>query len=148
VRLALFFELALLEPSTPTFLRGAIAPLLVVCFGPNLRYFDGTTISINCNERQIARVGVPPNAGEEILGLDAHADFHRRPAHEVHTRLHDNEVAEVNGFSKVDTIDRGGDDARTTMPKCGDGSTLVHHRENDSAKHMPHVVRVLGHHEL
>jgi len=148
VGLSFFFELALFEPSTATLLRRRITTLLVVCFGPDVRYFDGTTISINCNERQITRVGVSPDAGQEILGLDTHTDLHGSLAYKVDARFHDNEVTEVNRLPEIDAVDRDGDDPRATMPKGRDSGALVHHRENDAAKHMAHVVGVFRHHEL
>ena len=71
---------------------------------------------------------MPSATGKQILRVYADADFHRRAAREVDTRLHDDEIAKVDGFTKVDPVDGRGHDAVSAVPKRRDGGTLVHNR--------------------
>jgi len=72
----LFFRLALLETAPPAFLRGGEAAGFVFGFGCELRNLERAAVSIDGDEREITRIGVATPAGHELLGLDAHADFH------------------------------------------------------------------------
>src|SRR4051794_136098 len=105
------FPLALLEPPRSPLLRRLEATLLVWRFGDEARYLDRATITIHGDEGQIARVRMAASAGEQLLGLDAHSDLHRRSADVIHTRLHDDQVAEVDGLAEIHAVDRCRDDA-------------------------------------
>src|SRR6266850_1592917 len=52
-------------------------------------------------DSEVARVGVSPQSGEQILRLDPHSDLHRCPAHEVDTRLHDDEIADMDRLAEI-----------------------------------------------
>src|SRR6185437_5624985 len=71
-----FFGVALLEPTTPT-LEGRCKPAaLDVRLGNHVGHFNRPSVSIDRDERDVARVRVPPYARYHVLRLDPHTDFH------------------------------------------------------------------------
>ena len=48
---------------------------------------------------------------EQLLSLHAYSHFHGRAADVIDARLHHDEVTEVNRLTKIDSIDRRGDNA-------------------------------------
>src|SRR5688572_15820614 len=100
------------------------APLLIG-FGDERRHLDWPAGIVDRDEGEVARVRVAPVAADEILGLDPDADLHRRASNEVHARLHDHELAEVDRLAKVDPIDGDGDTVAPRMPDRGDRRRAV-----------------------
>ena len=107
----LFLALAFLEPPRSALLRRLEAAPLIWRFGNQPWHLDRPAGSVDRDKRQIARIRVTTATGEQLLGFDANANFHRRAADIVHTRFHDNEIAEVDWLAEVDAVDRCRNDA-------------------------------------
>ena len=106
----LFFCLSLLESPPPALLRRGVPAQLVFGFRHRTRDFDGTTVSVDGNERQIARVGVPASPVSRSSASTRTPTSIETSAHVVDARLHDDQVAEMNRLAKVDAVDRRRDD--------------------------------------
>src|SRR5947209_8418880 len=86
------FGLALGESCAAARFSGQVATLLVFGLWRQPGDLDGTTISVDGNEGEIAGVRVAMPARHQILGFDANTNLHRRAADVVHARLHDDEI--------------------------------------------------------
>src|SRR5207249_5765691 len=93
----LILGLAFLEPAATTFLGRLEAANFLRRLRSDLRHLDGPALAVDRHEGEIARIRVPAAPGEQLLCFHADADLHARAAHVVHTRLHDDEVAQVDG---------------------------------------------------
>ena len=123
--------------------RAALADLHAL-FGSGRRM----PLPIDCDVSEIARIRMTPNSGQQMLGLDANADFHRCPSDEIHAALHDHELANTNRLAKINAIDGDGHAAHARVTNRGHRGRSVHHREDYSAKNVVQIVRVLRHHQL
>src|SRR5688572_3583205 len=83
---------ALLEPPPPPLPRRLVTTLLIRRLWDQLRHRHGTAIPIDGDEGEIAGVRVATQTADHVLGLDADADLHRRPADEVDAGLHHDEI--------------------------------------------------------
>jgi hypothetical protein len=73
---SLFLGLSFFDPPPTALLGRGVAAQFVFGFGDQVGDFDGTTVPINRNERQIARVCVSTLARRQVFRLDADAHFH------------------------------------------------------------------------
>lgn len=89
-----------------------------------------------------------PYPGEKVFSLDPDTHFHRSPPDKVYTRLHDDEVANVNGLPEIDAVNRHRNACLPGVTNCGDCSGRIHHSEYDTAEHVPKIIGVLRHHDL
>jgi hypothetical protein len=137
-----------LESAATALLRGLESPHLILALRYETRNFDWTSVSVDGNEREIARVGVTAKTRLKILGFDSHSDFHRRAPDEIHAALHYHKVAEMDWLAEIDSIDRRGYADGSRMPNGADGGGRIHHREYDAAEHETEVVGVLRQHHL
>ena len=138
-----FFESAL-----ATRLRCLEAAELIFRLVNEPRDFDWLSVPVDRNERQVARIRMPATPCLEILGFDSDADLHRSASDVIHAALHDDEIAEVNRLTKIDSVDGCGDAGTPRVPDRADCGRGVHHCENDAPEHQAEIVRVLGQHQL
>jgi hypothetical protein len=111
------FALPFFQPPSAALLCCMVPAFLIGSFRTQLRDLDGFAVLINSDEREIARVGVPPLARHELFGFHANADFHRGAPHEVDARLHDDEIAKMYRLAEIDAIDGRGDHGRAAVSK-------------------------------
>src|SRR3954471_14282388 len=83
------FRDALLESPLPSLLGGLVAAHLFARLRPQRGNWHRSTVPIDGDEGEVARIRVAADAGDEILRLHAHADFHRGPSHVVNAGFHD-----------------------------------------------------------
>src|SRR5215203_4745089 len=134
----------LFKPATASLLCRFETTLLILALRDQLRNFERFSISVDRYESQVARIGVPAIPSLQILRLNAYADFHRSTTDIIHAALHDHEIAEVNRLTEIDTIYGRSHTDRTRVPYRTDRRRRVHHREDNSSKNQPQIVRVLG----
>src|SRR5213075_535377 len=96
-----------------------VAAFLVGSLGNDLLHFRRPAILIECHVRDIAGIRVAGLARQHLLGEHLHADFHRRPAGEVHARHRRDEVADVDGLAEIDLVDRNRDAFAMRMANGG-----------------------------
>ena len=104
-------------------------------------------VRVNGDEGGVRRVRVLAHAGEDVLRLDAHADFQRRAPDPVHARLHDDQLADHHRLAEIHPVNRGGDAGLAGVPHRADGRGLVEHRQQRAAEHVAAHVLVLRHHQ-
>jgi len=148
LRESCLFRRSFLEPSLPSRFRCFIPPHLILALGDKTRNFYRPAVAIDCDESEIARVRVTPNTGLKILGFDSNSDFHRRATDKVHAALHDDQIADVDRFPEIDSIDRDRNTVHSGVTDRRYRGRRIHHRENDAAKYVVEIVGVLRHHQL
>jgi len=80
----------------------------------------------------------------EVLGLDVHADFHRRVVRVVDRGAELDHVADVDWVKEIETIDACGDAQPAGMSdRCG-GGRLVDKLHDVAAVDVAHRIRVGG----
>lgn len=70
---------------------------------------------------------MPANTRYQVLGFDPHADFHRAASHEIHARLHDDQVAYMNGLAKIHPVNGHCYTGLAGVPDSGHCRGGVHH---------------------
>ena len=105
-RLRLWFGAgALGEPVFAPFASLEIAFLFFFCLRNHRGNGDRLASFIQGDESEIRGTGVESDAGHEVFGEDPHSDFHRCAKYPVDRGVQDNQLADMNGLQKVQTID-------------------------------------------
>jgi hypothetical protein len=141
------FGVPLFESPAAAFDCGCITPLFGVGFRQESWNLSRMPSIVDRDEREIARIRVAAHTRNQVLRLDADADFHRCAADVVDARLEHDEVAQVDGLAKVDAVDGSSHARGPCVTDRGNGRRLVHERHDDAAEHVAQVVGVLGKHE-
>lgn len=89
-----------------------------------------------------------PNSGEEIFSLDADANFHGGLADKVHARLHDDEIANMDGLPEIHPVHRSRNACLAGVSHGGHGGRSIHHAQDDPAENVAEIIRMLRHHYL
>jgi hypothetical protein len=64
------------QPTATSLFGGFMSSLFIGSFSNQPGNFDGMAKTIDCNVSEVTRIRVTPNAGQEMLRLDADADLH------------------------------------------------------------------------
>src|SRR5437867_8550072 len=130
-------------------LRGpVVAPLLVRSLGHDRRNFGGTAVLVERDVRDVTGVGVAAVTRQHVFREHLHADFHRRPAREVHARHRGHQLTDVNRLAKIDLVHRHRDAFAVRVANGGDRGDAIEVSVDVAAEHIAHDVRVMRHHQL
>ena len=97
-------------------------------------------VAVDGHEREVGLGRVAARGGARILGLDAHADLHRRLADEVDLRLQPHDLAEMDRREERQAVDRRRDHVAARVAHAGhrrgDVDPLHHLAAEDRAERV------------
>jgi hypothetical protein len=122
----------------------AIAPLVFLGFQNEWRHLPRLTLLINGDERYIRAARVAPLPGENILGENLHADFHRSAEDTIDAGFQDDQLPDANGVAKVEVVHRSRHHVTHRVAMGGNRSRDVNQVHHAAAEDVAEDVRVVG----
>jgi len=113
-----------------------VAALLILGFRNDRNDSDRLAAFIERDECQIRRHYVANVSAFQILAPDLYADFHRRMEGPVHTRLQDQELANVDRLQEAQVVDCGGHGCPTRVSLSRQSAAQVDQVQYVTAQHI------------